>query len=216
MLDAMTPAASPAPLDVAAPDDAEEGARAELYGLLAQLWLQPPDAALRAQFAIAVTQAPEPGAHLERPWQDLVGVLRELDEAQLRAEFEALFQGVGRPEILPFGSFHLSGALNDRPLASLRADLAALGLGRDEARLETEDHVGYVLEVMRYLIAGGDAAVCTLAQQQRFFRAHVQSWLPRLCEAVRAHPRAHAYAALAALTQAFVEIEAQAFDLLET
>lgn len=206
---------SPAPITFAAPDDAEETARAELYGLLARLWLEPADEALLAQFRVAVTQAPQPGSHLERPWQDLVAALREHDRAALQAEFEALFLSVGRPEVLVFGSFYLSGALNDRPLAQLRSDLAALSLTRDESRMETEDHVAYVFEVMRYLIAGDDAAVCNLAQQQRFFRAHVQSWVPRLCQAVQGHPRARAYAALAALTQAFVEVETQGFDLLE-
>ena len=39
----------------------EEIARAELYGLLARLWLAPPDAALLQQFNVAVTEAPEPG-----------------------------------------------------------------------------------------------------------------------------------------------------------
>jgi hypothetical protein len=36
----------------------EELARAELYGLLAWLWLAPPDDDLLAQFRVAVTQAP--------------------------------------------------------------------------------------------------------------------------------------------------------------
>jgi TorA maturation chaperone TorD len=122
---------------------------------------------------------------------------------------------VGKPEVLVFGSYYLSGALNDRPLAQLRRDLAALGLGRDEARMETEDHVAYVLEVMRYLIAGDDAAVCNLEQQRRFFRAHVQTWVERLCDAVQSHPHARLWGPVAAFTRAFVEVESQGFDLLE-
>ena len=46
----------------AAPDEGEELQRAELYGLLARLWLAPPDEALLQQFAVAGTQAPEQGA----------------------------------------------------------------------------------------------------------------------------------------------------------
>ena len=52
-------------LSFAAADDSEELARAELYGLLATLWLNPPDAALLQQFKVAVTEAPQPGGHLE-------------------------------------------------------------------------------------------------------------------------------------------------------
>ena len=93
--------------------------------------------------------------------------------------------------------------------------LPPLGLGRDEARLETEDHVSFVLEVMRYLIAGDDVAVCNLEQQRRFFRAQLQPWGEKLCDAVQAHPRAQLYAALAAFTRAFLQVETQGFDLLE-
>jgi TorA maturation chaperone TorD len=206
---------TPAAIHVAAPGDAEETARAELYGLLAALWLAPPDVALLSQFRVAVTEAPEPGGHLEAPWQDLVAAMRGTTPAAAAEEFDALFQSVGRPDVFVFGSFYLSGTLNDRPLVQLRNDLAVLGLGRDEARMETEDHVAYVFEVMRYLIAGEDAGTCNLEQQRRFFRAHVQPWVALLCDAVQGHPRARLWAAVAAFTRAFVEVETQGFDLLE-
>ncbi len=194
----------------------EELERAELYGLLAQLWLAPPDAALFEQFKVAVTQAPQAGGHLEAPWQELVAAVRASSALAAAEEHEALFHGVGKPEVFAYGSFYLSGFLNEKPLATLRTDLNTLGLTRDANRVETEDHVAYVFEVMRYLIAGEDAAVANLEQQRRFFRAHVQSWVPLLCEAVRAHPRAVLWRAVAALTDAFVQVETQGFDLLET
>lgn len=196
-------------------DDAEELARAELYGLLARLWLAPPDEALRAQIAVAVTEAPQPGGFLEAPWQTLVAALRAASPRELADEYDALFAGVGKPEVFLYGSYYLSGFLNEKPLAALRADLARLGLVRDEQRGETEDHVAGVFEVMRYLIAGDDAGVCNLEQQRRFFRAHVQPWVEKLCDAVEAQPRARAWRALAGLTRAFVQVETQGFDLLE-
>ena len=202
-------------LGFAAADDGEELARAELYGLLARLWMAAPDEALLAQFRVAVTQAPQQGAFLEAPWGALVAAMRATSVDAAAAEYDALFQGVGKPEVFLYGSFYLSGFLNERPLAALRDELAALGLARDETRGETEDHIAAVCEVMRYLIAGDDAAVCNLEQQRRFFRAHVQSWLERLCAATAAHPRARVWAAVAGFTQAFVEVETQGFDLLE-
>jgi TorA maturation chaperone TorD len=195
--------------------EAEELQRAELYGLLARLWLQAPDDALMAEFRVAVTEAPQAGGFLQEPWQQLVGALRATTVAEAQAEHDALFHGVGRPEVFVYGSYYLSGFLNEKPLADLRTDLAALGLDRDRDRLETEDHVSFVLEVMRYLIAGEDASVCNLEQQRRFFRAHVQTWLEALCDAVEAHPRAHTWRAVAAMTRAFVQVETQAFDMLE-
>ena len=194
----------------------EELERAELYGLLAQLWLAPPDAALLEQFKVAVTQAPHSGGHLEAPWQDLVAAMRASSVSAAAQEHEALFHGVGKPAVFAYGSFYLSGFLNEKPLALLRTELNQLGLTRDTTRLETEDHVAYVFEVMRYLIAGEDAAVANLEQQRRFFRAHLQSWVPMLCAAVSAHPRATLWRAVAALTDAFVQVETQGFDLLET
>lgn len=209
------PEHKPSPIGFAAAGDSEELARAELYGLLARLWLAPPDAELMTQFRVAVTEPPERGGHLEAPWESLVAAMRATTLDAAAAEHEALFHGVGKPEIFAYGSFHLSGFLNERPLAALRADLAALGLTRDASALETEDHIAYLFEVMRYLIAGDDAAVCNLEQQRRFFRAHVQTWVERLCDTVEAHPLAHTWRAVAAMTRAFVLVETQAFDLLE-
>jgi TorA maturation chaperone TorD len=197
-------------------DEGEELQRAELYGLLARLWFAPPDAALFEQFAVAVTEAPQRGSFLEGPWQDLVAAMRAGGERAAGEEYEALFIGIGKPDILLYGSHHLAGALNEKPLVALRTDLAELGLARDAAIGETEDHVSFLFEVMRYLIAGDDVAVCNLERQRRFFRSHVQPWVAgSLCDAVEQHPRARLYAALAGFTRAFVQVETQGFDMIE-
>ena len=214
---AMTSTAMKPPNDLplADADSPEELARAELYGLLAGLWLAPPDAALLAQFKVAVTQAPQPGGHLEAPWGALVAAMRASSVAAAAAEHVALFQAVGRPEVFAYGSFYLTGFLNEKPLATLRDDLATLGLARQNDTGETEDHIAFEFEVMRWLIAGDDVALCNLEQQRRFFRAHLQPWVDKLCDAVEAHPRADLWRAVAAMTRAFVQVEAQGFDLLE-
>lgn len=202
-------------LSFATADDSEEIARAELYGLLARLWIAPPDAELLSQFGVAVTEAPQPGGFLEAPWQALVAAMRASSAEAAADEYDALFGGVGKPEVFLYGSYYLAGFLNEKPLAELRTDLAALGLTRDEQRGETEDHIAYVFEVMRYLIAGDDVAVCNLEQQRRFFRAHVQSWVERMADAVEAQPRARLWREVAAFTRAFVQVEMQGFDLLD-
>ncbi|MFZ2648470.1 MAG: molecular chaperone TorD family protein [Burkholderiaceae bacterium] len=201
-------------LQFASANDSEELARAELYGLLARLWLAPPDADLLEQFEVAVTQAPQPGAFLEAPWQVLVAALRGTTPTQAAEEYDALFQGVGKPEVFLYGSFYLTGFLNEKPLALLRTDLAALGLARDPQRGETEDHIAALCEVMRYLIAGDDISACNLEAQRRFFRAHVQPWAERLCDALDTQPRARLYRELAGFTRAFLQVEVQGFDML--
>jgi len=192
----------------------EETARAEVYGLLAALYYAPPAPALLAQLRLAVTEAPVAGGFLEGPWQDLVGAARAQSDTELADEYDALFGGIGKPEVMLFGSYYLSGFLNEKPLAQLRSDLAALGLSRNEAMSDTEDHIAYLCEVMRYLIAGEDVAVANLTQQHKFFSTHLQPWANTLCDTLARHPKAKFYAALATFTQAFLAVEVQGFDLL--
>ncbi|MEY4711810.1 MAG: hypothetical protein RIS88_1260 [Pseudomonadota bacterium] len=192
----------------------EETARAEVYGLLAQLFYAAPGPELLAALRVAPTEAPAAGGFLEEPWRAFIGVCREMADAEVAAEHDALFGGVGKPEVYLFGSHYLTGFLNERPLAKLREDLAGLGLGRDEAMPETEDHLAYLCEVMRYLIAGDDVAVANLTRQRAFYTDHLQPWAPALCEAVSAHPRARFYARLADFTRAFLGVEQQGFDML--
>ncbi len=192
----------------------EETARAEIYGLLAALFYAAPSAELHENLKVAVTQAPEAGAILETFWAELVGVARTLGLAEISQEYDVLFGGVGKPELYLFGSHYLSGFLNEKPLAVLRHDLADLGLARDETMPETEDHVAYLCEVMRYLIAGDDAAVANLTRQRDFFSRHVMTWVPQMCDAIMQHPEAGFYRQLAAFTQAFAGVEAQGFDML--
>lgn len=193
----------------------EETARAEVYGLLAQLYYAPPEPGLLEALRVAVTEAPAAGGFLEDPWRALVGVAREMADDAIASEYDALFGGVGKPEVYLFGSHYLSGFLNEKPLARLRTDLAALGLARGDEMPETEDHIAYLCEVMRYLIAGDDVAVANLTRQQEFFAAHLQPWVMQLYDAIAAHPKARFYSALAAFTRAFINVEVQGFDMLD-
>ncbi len=166
-------------------------------------------------FGVAVTPAGEPGALLERPWEALVAALRGTTPATASEAYDALFGGVGKPDVFAHGSYYIAGTLNERPLALLRQDLAEIGLTRDERDSQTEDHIAFEFEVMRWLIAGDDVALCNLERQRRFFRAHLQPWVEALCDAVAAHPKAAWLHALADLTRAFVQVETQAFDMIE-
>ena len=194
----------------------EETARAEIYGLLSQLFYAPPSPELLAQLRLAATEAPAAGGFLEEPWRQLVGVARAMNDQAVQDEFEALFGGVGKPEVYLFGSYYLSGFLNEKPLVKLRADLAVLGLARDEAMMDTEDHIAYLCEVMRFLIAGDDAALSNLAHQRDFFSIHLQPWVAQMYESAGAHPKARFYASLAVFGAAFAEVETQGFDMLDS
>ena len=193
----------------------EETARSELYGLLALCYYAQPTTEFIANLRVAATETPAAGAFLEASWRDLVGVAREMTPEEIQSEYQALFGGIGKPEVYLYGSHFLSGFLNEKPLARLRTDLSALGLARDDAMSETEDHVAYLFEVMRFLIAGEDVAVSNLTQQQKFFSSHLQPWVLLMCDDLQAHPKARFYLALGALTRAFMGVETQGFDMMD-
>lgn len=197
------------------PDDREELARAEVYGLLAALFYAAPNAELYGQLQVAPTEAPAPGGFLESSWMNVVAASRRLALDAVADEYAALFEGIGKPEVFLYGSFYAAGHLNEKPLVELRDALAALGLERPAHVEETEDHIASLCEVMRYLIAGEDLAVSNLAKQQVFFNDHVRPWVDSMADAIAAHPRADFYRALALFARDFFAVEGQGFDLLE-
>jgi len=192
------------------PDQGEETARADLYGLLATLYSAPPSQDLIDTIASARSEGE---GVLQQAWAQLVSACRGARAEAVRDEYETLFIGVGKPEVLLYGSYYLSGFLMEKPLAALRADLLALGLERDQAVPETEDHIGMLFEVMRYLVASDDMAHANIATQQAFFAAHIQPWAGSMCDAVEGHRDAGFYRAVSGLARAFIEVEAQAFDM---
>jgi TorA maturation chaperone TorD len=192
----------------------EETARSEIYGLLAGVLYASPAIELIAQIRVAATDTPAAGAFLEEPWRNFVGVTRSMSDQAIKDEYEALFGGVGKPEIYLYGSHYLSGFLNEKPLARLRTELKSLGLERSEVMSDTEDHFAYLCEVMRYLIAGDDAAVANLTRQRAFFSTHIQPWANLMCDDIQSNSKANFYASLVEFIRAFMGIEAQGFDML--
>lgn len=202
--------ASTQTLKFEAPDRGEETARADLYGLLAGLFYGPPPQDLLD--AIARTPSGGDGI-LQQTWSDLAATCEEADAQKVRDEYEALFIGVGKPEIMLYASFYLSGFLMEKPLAALRGDLDTLDLQRNESMPESEDHISALCEVMRYLIESEDPAQSSLATQKRFFTTHLQPWAGEMCDAIMHHPQAAFYSEVAQLAKHFFDVEAQAFDM---
>ncbi|MDB5763188.1 MAG: putative chaperone protein TorD [Herminiimonas sp.] len=198
------------PLKFETADQGGETARADLYGLLATLFYAPPSQALLDTIASAKAQGE---GVLERAWADLVTICKQAKAEAVREEYEQLFIGVGKPEVMLYGSYYLSGFLMEKPLAALRTDLADLELQRADSVVESEDHIASLCEVMRYLIASDDVIHANLATQKQFFGAHMQTWVADLCTALESHPHANFYLPVAHLARSFFEVEMQAFDM---
>ena len=115
-----------------------------------------------------------------------------------------------------YGSYYLAGILNEKPLVDAARRPAPRSAWRAPRRCaETEDHIASLCEVMRYLIAGDDVAVCNLEQQRRFFRAHLQPWVERCATRSRRIRAPISIARWPRFTRAFVAVETQGFDLLD-
>lgn len=192
----------------------EDRARAEHYALLARLFHAAPDAALLAALAQAGRTLGGEGGELPRAWAVLGTAAQAMPPQAVADEFDALFVSVGKPEVMSNGSWYLTGFLQEEPLAELRDDLAELGLGRRPGVTETEDHIAALAEVMRHLVlTGPDAA--GLVRQQQFFGRHLAPWYAQFAGALAAAPKADFYAKVGGLLAAFMDIERQAFDMLE-
>ncbi len=192
----------------------EDRARAEHYALIARLFHAAPAAALLAALAQAGQTLGGDQGDLPRAWAALGAAARAMPLAAVADEFDALFVSVGKPEVMCNGSWYLTGFLQEEPLADLRDDLAELGLGRRPGVTETEDHVAALAEVMRHLVlTGPDEA--GLARQRQFFDRHLAPWYAQFAGALAAAPAADFYAKVGGLLAAFMDIERQAFDMLE-
>ncbi|MDX9886393.1 molecular chaperone [Thauera sp.] len=192
----------------------EDRARAEHYALIARLFHATPDAALLGVLAQVGQTLGGSEGDLPRAWAALGAAAQAMPLTTVADEFDALFVSVGKPEVMTNASWYLTGFLQEEPLAELRDDLAALGLGRRPGVTETEDHIAALAEVMRHLVLTGpdDAG---LARQQRFFGRHIAPWYAQFAGALGAVPKADFYAKVAALLAAFMDIERQAFDMME-
>jgi TorA maturation chaperone TorD len=196
----------------------EDLARADLYGLIARFFYQPPDQELLDQITASAAdetaQPSEGNAPLAQVWLSVVEVAKNNSAKAWHDEFDLNFISVGRPNVILNGSFYMAGHLNEKPLIDIRRALDAFGLESAEEITETEDHISSLCEVMRYLIAGDDVEVSNLTNQKIFFNAHIRPWYEQLCDAIEEIPEMHLYHPVAALTREFFDIEGHSFDML--
>jgi TorA maturation chaperone TorD len=145
------------------------------------------------------------GGSVAGAWAVLKEAATETSVAEVAEEYQQLFVGVACGEVMPYGSWYLSGFLADKPLAALRADLAALGVERRPEVRETEDHAAALCETMAMLCAGANSI--SLERQKKFFDDHVASWMTRFFRKMQEAPSARFYRAVGRLGVEFLEVE---------
>jgi len=188
----------------------EDQVRANVYALLGHLLAAPPDETLLATLA-GIDPVPEEGTLLTAAWSMLRDAAARAEPRALQDEYQDLFIGLGRGEVVPYGSWYLTGFLMEQPLARLRADLQALGIERQPGVTEPEDHAAALFDTMAMLVAGDDAL--SVPRQQEFFARHLEPWIGRFFRDLQQATSARFYRAVGQLGEQFMEVEAQAFGI---
>jgi TorA maturation chaperone TorD len=183
--------------------ESEQRYRASAYALLAALLRAPPDQALLDHVSGLSPGGDEELDELGQAMSVLATAAPGQDPALLEEEYHNLFIGLGRGEIVPYGSWYLTGFLMEQPLSELRDDLRALGFERSETTHEPEDHVAAIFEVFSGMI--NDAA--SLAIQQQFFEKHMRPWLERFFADLGKARSTDFYRPVAQFGAAFLKLE---------
>ena len=191
----------------------EDQARAATYAILAALLsdIPTPDTVDYLRHI----SSPVDGEHVGEvgeAWQELKMAADQADLEALDDEYHDLFIGVGRGEIIPYGSWHITGFLMDKPLSDLRDDLRALGFESDPDSKEPEDHIAAICETMSILIGADDVEGY---QQRRFYLKHLYPWAQKFFEQLQQAKKADFYRAVGLLGQRFIQLENQYLNVQE-
>lgn len=185
-------------------DNQQQSIRADIYLILSTLYRQQPTPEL-IEFLSQLETEPSDSA-MQRAWQTVKSAALSSNPEALEDEYQELFIGIGRGEVVPFASWHLTGSLMEKPLASVRHDLGLLGLEREEEVKEPEDHFSALCEVMSVLSNEEEEL------QQVFFNKHLGTWFNSLVKQLTQAKHANFYLAVAELTQAFMTLEQVRFS----
>jgi TorA maturation chaperone TorD len=186
----------------------EDRVRGNLYALLGNLLAAAPNAEL-LDVLRSIFPEPDDDSLLAASWQMLAVAAARADLEQLRQEYDALFIGLGRGEVVPYGSWYLTGFLMELPLAQLRSDLRQLGIERQPGVHEPEDHAAALCDTMALLITGNEPVA--LERQFDFYTRHLETWLPRFFRDLQQAGSARFYRAVGQLGEQFIGVESQAF-----
>jgi TorA maturation chaperone TorD len=187
--------------------DEVDAARAAEYALLSVLLVRAPNADMLARLARLRGDASPLGvAHAA-----LAEAAAATTVERAEREYFNLFIGIGRGEVLPYGSYYLTGFLNERPLARLRQELARLGIERVDGNAEPEDHAAIVCEIMAGIVGGKFETPA--GADRALFEQHLASWLGRFFADLERAEAADLYRRIGALGRLFISIESEAFAL---
>ncbi len=187
----------------------EDRLRADFYNFLGLLMAAPPDQMLLNQVAGLTGDETDLGQAI----QAMSRVAKVTKPAAAEREFNALFIGLGRGELLPYASYYLTGFLNEKPLAQLRNDMAARGITRAQNVFEPEDNIASLMEMMAGMIVGRFGTPATLDDQKAFWNKHIGPWAAHFYSDLEGAENSVLYASIGTAGRVFMEIEREAFRM---
>ena len=187
----------------------EDLLRADLYDFLGALLSAPASKDLLGKTAALSGDSSELGDAI----QTLAKVAKSTNIASAEREFNALFIGLARGELLPYGSYYLTGFLHEKPLAALRRDMVGLGLERAPNVFEPEDNIASLCEAMAALIRGRFGDPLPIAKQKDFFNKHLAPWAGHFFKDLEGAKNSVLYAPVGTIGRLFMDIEKEAFRM---
>jgi len=187
---------------------ADDAVRANTYALLGALLAGPPR---REHLDLLASMDIPSSDGLGAAWDALRRAAEYADVEAVDDEYHDLFIGVGRGELIPYGSWYLTGFVMDKPLAVLRSDLAALGFERQDEVKEPEDHAAALLETMALLATSPEHRIDV---QRRFFDRHVATWMRTFFADLQHADSARFYRAVGQFGDQFMAFETQYLSIV--
>ena len=187
----------------------EDRLRVEVYDLLAALLADPPSKERLRALGRLVGDTTPFGTAVDT----LAKLARATSAATVEREYNDLFIGIGRGELLPFASYYLTGFLNEKPLATLRKDMADLSIARAPNVYEPEDNIASLMEMMAGLIDGRFGAPASLEKQREFFNRHIAPWAGHFYSDLEKARGSVFFLPVGTLGRIFIDIEREAFRL---
>lgn len=187
----------------------EDLLRADLYDYLAALLSNPPAGELLGRTAALGGDASDLGQAITA----LARLAKVTRTKSAEREFNALFIGMARGELLPYASFYLTGFLNEKPLASLRKDMLGLGIERAPNVFEPEDNIASLCEMMAGMIRGRFGEPTSVARQRDFYNKHIGPWAGLFFKDLEGAKNSVFYAPVGTVGRVFMDIEKEAFRM---
>ena len=187
----------------------EDRLRADLYNYLGVMLSGPPDQMLLEQTAGLSGDETELGKGIAA----LAAMAKRVKPKTVESEYNKLFIGLGRGELLPYASYYMTGFLNEKPLARLRQDMLARGLERSPNKFEPEDNIASLMEMMAAMIVGRFGSPEPLEVQKTFFNAHIAPWAGHFFSDLEAAKNSVFYASVGTVGKSLMDIETEAFRM---